>query len=82
MVGAGEEVLCWDIKKGELIGRWKDNDCRAEVTVIAQSKADPDIHAIGYARASRTIGFGLIDKLIQGTEMVPFVFGTRPQQRC
>lgn len=47
LVGADEEVLCWDIKKGELIGRWKDNDCGAEVTTIAQSKADVDIHAVG-----------------------------------
>lgn len=48
VVGAGEEVLCWDIKKGELVGRWKDSACGAEVTYIAQSKADPDIHAVGY----------------------------------
>lgn len=47
VVAAGEEVLCWDIKKGELIGRWKDSDCVAEVTTIAQSKSDPDIHAVG-----------------------------------
>lgn len=47
MVGANEEVLSWDIKKGELIGRWKDSDCGAEVTTIAQSKADVDIHAVG-----------------------------------
>jgi hypothetical protein len=50
VVGAGEEVLCWDIKKGELVGRWKDSGCGAEVTSIAQSKADPDIHAVGYVQ--------------------------------
>lgn len=48
IVGADEEVLCWDIKKGELLGRWKDNDCIAEVTTIAQSKADPDVYAVGF----------------------------------
>lgn len=48
IVGADEEVLCWDIKKGELISRWKDNDCSAEVTAITRSKADPDIYAVGW----------------------------------
>jgi U3 small nucleolar RNA-associated protein 12 len=47
VVGAGEEVLCWDIKKGELLGRWKDSACRAQVTVITQSKTDEDIFAVG-----------------------------------
>jgi hypothetical protein len=46
-VGADEEVLCWDVKKGELLGRWKDKDCGAEVTVITRSKTDPDIYAVG-----------------------------------
>jgi len=48
-VGADEEVLCWDVKKGELLSRWKDNACSAEVTAIAHSKADPDIYAVGCA---------------------------------
>ena len=48
IVGADEEVLCWDIKKGELLGRWKDNDCTAEVTVVSQSQADPDVYAVGF----------------------------------
>lgn len=48
IVGADEEVLCWDVKKGELLGRWKDSDCSAEVTIITQSKEDPDIYAVGY----------------------------------
>ena len=47
VVGANEEVLSWDIKKGELIARWKDSGCGAEVTTVAQSKADVDIHAVG-----------------------------------
>lgn len=48
IVGADEEVLCWDLKKGELLSRWKDNACNSEVTTIAQSEADPDIYAVGY----------------------------------
>lgn len=46
-VGGNEEVLCWDVKKGELLSRWRDDNCKAEVTVISQSKADPDIFAVG-----------------------------------
>ncbi|KAJ9669232.1 beta transducin [Coniosporium apollinis] len=51
-VGAVEEVLCWDVKKGELLSRWRDNNCSAEVTAIARSQADPDIFAVGYADGS------------------------------
>ena len=47
-MGANEEVLCWELKKGELLGRWKDSKCSAEVTVIARSRADPDVYAVGY----------------------------------
>ncbi|KAA6416253.1 MAG: WD domain [Lasallia pustulata] len=52
VVGADEEVLCWDVKKGELLDRWKDKDCRAEVTVVSRSKVDPDIYAVGYGDGS------------------------------
>ena len=48
-MGADEEVICWDIKKGELLSRWKDPASSAEVTVIACSGADPDIYAVGWA---------------------------------
>lgn len=47
VVGADEEVLCWDVKKGELLDRWKDKDCRAEVTVVSRSKVDLDVYAVG-----------------------------------
>lgn len=47
IVGAGEEVLVWDIKKGELLASWKDQKCLAQVTVIAQSQVDQDIFAVG-----------------------------------
>jgi U3 small nucleolar RNA-associated protein 12 len=47
IVGAGEEVLCWDIKKGELLSKWLDPDCKAQVTAIARSGVDEDIFAVG-----------------------------------
>ncbi|OJD17489.1 hypothetical protein AJ78_02410 [Emergomyces pasteurianus Ep9510] len=48
VVGAGEEVICWDVKKGELLNKWRDADCSAQVTAISQSKTDQDIFAVGY----------------------------------
>lgn len=47
VVGAAEEVLCWDVKRSELLGRWRDAACSAEVTLIAQSPADADVFAVG-----------------------------------
>lgn len=38
----------WDIKKGELLGRWRAENCRTKVSAIAQSRSDPDIFAVGY----------------------------------
>ncbi|PMD40145.1 WD repeat-containing protein-like protein [Hyaloscypha variabilis F] len=52
VVPANEEVLCWDIKKGELLGRWKDNNCKSQVTAIAPSTTDDDIFAVGYEDGS------------------------------
>ncbi|KAI9770247.1 MAG: hypothetical protein M1840_003404 [Geoglossum simile] len=52
IVAANEEVLCWDLKKGELLSRWRDRDCKAEVTTIVQSQADKDIVAVGYGDGS------------------------------
>lgn len=48
ITAANEEVLCWDIKKGELISRWKESGCKAQVTKIAQSKTDRDVFAVGH----------------------------------
>lgn len=45
-------MLCWDIKKGELLSRWVDDKCKFQVTAIAQSKTDPDIFAVGYDNGS------------------------------
>lgn len=50
--GANEEVLCWDVKKGELLSRWRDSTCTEEVTVICQSETDPEVFAVGYADGS------------------------------
>jgi U3 small nucleolar RNA-associated protein 12 len=47
VVGANEEVICWDVKKGELLSRWRDAESKALVTAIAQSKADEDVFAVG-----------------------------------
>ncbi|TVY82729.1 putative WD repeat-containing protein [Lachnellula suecica] len=52
VVAANEEVLCWDIRKGELLSRWRDNDCKSQVTALAQSKVDPDVYAVGYEDGS------------------------------
>jgi U3 small nucleolar RNA-associated protein 12 len=47
VVGANEEVLTWDVKKGELLSKWKDEKSNSQVTAIARSSADPDIFAAG-----------------------------------
>jgi U3 small nucleolar RNA-associated protein 12 len=52
IVAANEEVLVWDIKKGELLGRWRDENNKAQVTAVAQSKIDPDVYAVGYEDGS------------------------------
>ncbi|KAE9579055.1 U3 small nucleolar RNA-associated protein 12 [Colletotrichum fructicola] len=52
VVAANEEVLCWDIKKGELVSRWRDDRNTVPVTAIAQSKVDKDVFAVGYEDGS------------------------------
>jgi len=47
-VAANEEVLCWDLKKGDLLGRWRDERNKSSATAIARSKTDPDVFAVGY----------------------------------
>jgi len=51
-VGANEDVLCWDIKKGELLRRWHDVDCKSEVTSIARCEAQEGLFAVGHADGS------------------------------
>ncbi|KAI9171275.1 U7 small nucleolar RNA-associated protein [Paramyrothecium foliicola] len=52
VVAGNEEILCWDVKKGDLISRWRDERCTVPVTAIAQSKTDKDIFAVGYEDGS------------------------------
>ncbi|ATY60469.1 WD domain-containing [Cordyceps militaris] len=52
VVAANEEVLCWDIKKGELLSCWRDDRCTVPVTCIAQSQTDKDVFAVGYEDGS------------------------------
>ena len=51
-VGANEDVLCWDVKKGELLSKWHDKDNRSEVTCLTQCAIQPDLFAAGYADGS------------------------------
>jgi U3 small nucleolar RNA-associated protein 12 len=52
VVPANEEVLTWDIKKGDLLSRWSDPKNKSEVSVISQSRTDTDIFAVGYTDGS------------------------------
>ena len=47
IVGANEEVICWDLRKSELIGRWRDATNIAEVTVITPNPIEQDVYAVG-----------------------------------
>jgi U3 small nucleolar RNA-associated protein 12 len=51
VVGANEHVLVWDVKKGELLHKWADPASDAQVTAIANSKADGDVFAVGYVQS-------------------------------
>jgi hypothetical protein len=48
VVGACEEVYRWDLKKGELLSKWRDSSSGAQVTAIEQSAIDEDLYAVGY----------------------------------
>jgi U3 small nucleolar RNA-associated protein 12 len=48
VVGACEDVYRWDLKKGELLSKWRDGSSSAQVTAIAQSATDGDLYAVGY----------------------------------
>lgn len=50
-VPALEDVLVWDVKKGQMLAMWHDTGHRAEVTCIKQSP-HPDSFAVGYADGS------------------------------
>ncbi|KAF9498450.1 WD-repeat-containing protein [Pleurotus eryngii] len=50
-VPALEDVLVWDVKKGEMLAMWHDTGHRAEVTCIRRSPKN-DTFAVGYADGS------------------------------
>lgn len=52
LVAANEDVLVWDIKKGEQLNRWHDEKNKAQVTAIAASQIDKDVVAVGYEDGS------------------------------
>ncbi|KAF8897438.1 WD40-repeat-containing domain protein [Infundibulicybe gibba] len=50
-VPALEDVLVWDMKKGQMVAMWHETGHKAEVTCIAQSP-QKDAFAVGYADGS------------------------------
>ncbi|CCM04814.1 uncharacterized protein FIBRA_07007 [Fibroporia radiculosa] len=50
-VPALEDVLVWDVKKGQLLAMWHETGHRAEVTCILRSP-QRDVYAVGYADGS------------------------------
>ena len=70
-MGANEDVLCWDVKKGELLSRWRDSEQQssgssqtASVTAITRSKTDPDVFAVGYSDGSIRVWDARIESVI------------------
>jgi U3 small nucleolar RNA-associated protein 12 len=63
-VGANEEVLCWDVKKGELLSRWREKDNKSEVTCISQCQVQPDLFAVGYQDGSIRIWDSLSGQVV------------------
>lgn len=47
-----------------MLSRWKDKDCRSEVTAIAQSKTDADVFAVGHADGSIRLWDSRIETVI------------------
>lgn len=63
-VGANEQVLCWDVKKGELLSRWHDKDNKSQVTCISQCDVQPDLFAVGYQDGSIRIWDALSGQIV------------------
>ncbi|GAA97518.1 uncharacterized protein L969DRAFT_91431 [Mixia osmundae IAM 14324] len=51
-VPALEDVLVWDVKKGELLGMWHEQGHRSPVSAIARSPRPRDTFAVGYEDGS------------------------------
>ncbi|KAF2421009.1 WD40 repeat-like protein [Tothia fuscella] len=64
IVGANEEVYRWDLKKGELLSRWRDGGCTSLVTAIARSGVDRDLYAVGYEDGTVRIWDSRIDSVV------------------
>jgi U3 small nucleolar RNA-associated protein 12 len=63
-VGANEDVICWDVKKGEELARWNDKDNRSAVTCISQCAAQPDLLAVGHADGTIRIWDALSGQIV------------------
>ncbi|MCW5141292.1 hypothetical protein B7L34_034130, partial [Burkholderia cenocepacia] len=63
-VGANEDVICWDIKKGEQLSRWNDKDNRSAVTCISQCAVQPDLLAVGHADGAIRIWDALSGQIV------------------
>ncbi|KAI5365889.1 Putative small-subunit processome, Utp12, WD40/YVTN repeat-like-containing domain superfamily [Septoria linicola] len=63
-VGANEEVLCWDVKKGELLSRWNDKDNKSVVTCVSQCEVQPDLFAVGHQDGSIRIWDALSGQIV------------------
>lgn len=48
-VPALEDVLVWDVRRGELLSVWHELGATAHVTALAASPTDPTLFAAGYA---------------------------------
>lgn len=72
--------MCWDVKKGELVSRWKDSDCKAEVTVIVRSRADLDVFAVGYGISFST-SLPSANRPVTVMMMVQFDYGILESQQ-
>lgn len=47
VVPALEDVIIWDIKKGEEVLRWSDFDCKSETTSIKRNLANKYMFGVG-----------------------------------
>ena len=76
VVGADDEVLCWDIKKGEVLSRWRAHENAAQITTIARSSVDPDVYAVGLASKIWSLTIRITDCGNLDMKMAALDFGT------
>jgi U3 small nucleolar RNA-associated protein 12 len=51
-VAALEDILVWDVKKGQLLATWHEVAHTSSVTALARNPQDKDVFAVGYADGS------------------------------